>query len=94
MIYLAFLRGDIVIMRYEMTKWDVLEELEMESEQSNEKSEQKFFDLVNSRIKNRIDHTGNCYLMYYLRRYWNDYDQYQYPYPLNQIKEQSEQSEQ
>ena len=89
-MYLAFLRGDIVIMRYEMTKWDVQEELEMKNEQSNEESKQTFLDLVNLHVKERIDNTGNFYLMYYLRRYWNDYDQYQYS--LTQIRGKSSES--
>ena len=90
MIYLAFLRGDIVIMRYEMTRWTVQEELEKDSEHFNGKSEQEKLDLINIQVKKRIANADNSYLMYYLRRYWNDYDQYQSS--PNQMQVQSVQS--
>lgn len=77
MMYLAFLRGDIVIMRYEMTKWAVHKELGSNKEKFQTLTEQEALDLVNLHVKTRIVNTSNKYLLHYLRRYWKDYDQIQ-----------------
>ena len=69
MTHFSLLRGDIVIMRYEMCKWEVMKantHVVLTSEEDVVKLQQL--------VKRRIVNTSNSYLLHYLRRYWHDYD--------------------
>lgn len=74
MMHFSFLRGDIVIMRYEMCKWEVLRNAKKIDPLPNDVSEQEMTDLINKRVEERIMNTSNIFLTYYLRKYWHDYD--------------------
>lgn len=73
MMHFSFLRGDIVIMRYEMCKWEVLKDVKRKN-LLKDVSEQEKTDFINKRVEETIMNTSNIYLTYYLRKYWHDYD--------------------
>ena len=69
MTHFSLLRGDIVIMRYEMCKWEVMKA----NKHVVLKSEEDVMKILQL-VKRRVVNTSNSYLLHYLRRYWHDYD--------------------
>ena len=85
MCYLSFMRGDIIIEQYEMTKWKYWSSVTnvngtrsrtasdisgIEDEKEKEEMSRK----VNEAVKNMIEHTNNVYLLKYIKQYWQDYE--------------------
>ena len=85
MCYLSFLRGDIIIEQYEMTKWKywsiVTNVNGMRSRTASdisgiedEKEKEEMSKKVNEAVRNMIEHTNNVYLLKYIKQYWQDYE--------------------
>ena len=85
MSYFSFLRGDIIIERYEMCKWRYLKKvsegegkrdrrMSQLSDITDENEREQYNEKQNEAVKDLIANTNNPYLLKYMKQYWEDYD--------------------
>lgn len=85
MSYFSFLRGDIIIEQYEMSKWRYLNKVsDNKGKRSRRPSQlstitdeierEHINEVENEGVKELITNTNNPYLLRYIKQYWEDYD--------------------